>query len=153
MENASKALIIAGAILISILIIAIGMYIYSQSTGSINGAIGQMSTQEIDAANSQWTNYEGTQTGTQVKALITRLIANANSFQEEPAKVVGLSIVCNGDGSNSYDTSYDSDGGNYDDFIEDLQDAQSNTLARHNYHVTLDYDGTALIRKINITYD
>ena len=29
MENASKALIIAGAILISILIIAIGMYIYT----------------------------------------------------------------------------------------------------------------------------
>ena len=28
MENASKALIIAGAILLSILIIAVGMYIY-----------------------------------------------------------------------------------------------------------------------------
>ena len=35
MENASKALIIAGAILISILIIAIGMYIYSNSQSSI----------------------------------------------------------------------------------------------------------------------
>ena len=34
MENASKALIIAGAILLSILIIAIGMYIFNSSSNS-----------------------------------------------------------------------------------------------------------------------
>ena len=33
MENASKALIIAGAILLSIAIIGIGMYVYSQAEG------------------------------------------------------------------------------------------------------------------------
>ena len=44
MENASKALIIAGAILISILIIAIGMYIYTNSESSIRNATSQMST-------------------------------------------------------------------------------------------------------------
>ena len=32
MENASKALIIAGAILLSILIIGLGMFIYQQSS-------------------------------------------------------------------------------------------------------------------------
>ena len=42
MENASKALIIAGAILLSILIIAIGMYIYNSSTNSITNAAGQI---------------------------------------------------------------------------------------------------------------
>ena len=56
MENASKALIIAGAILISILIIAIGMYIYSSSTSSIENAISSMNTQEVQAFNATWTN-------------------------------------------------------------------------------------------------
>ena len=59
MENASKALIIAGAILISILIIAIGMYIYTNSQASITNATSQMSTQEKAAFNQTWTTYEG----------------------------------------------------------------------------------------------
>ena len=37
MENASKALIIAGAIILSILIIALGMYIYQQASGAAQG--------------------------------------------------------------------------------------------------------------------
>ena len=36
MENASKALIIAGAILLSILIIGLGMFIYRQAAGVMN---------------------------------------------------------------------------------------------------------------------
>ena len=35
MENASKALIIAGAILLSILIIGLGMYIYNMAADAI----------------------------------------------------------------------------------------------------------------------
>ena len=37
MENASKALIIAGAILLSILIIGLGMYIYQQANSATSG--------------------------------------------------------------------------------------------------------------------
>ena len=36
MENASKALIIAGAILLAILIIGLGIYIYNQASNSIS---------------------------------------------------------------------------------------------------------------------
>ena len=42
MENASKALIIAGAILISILLIAISMYIYNSAQGTIQNAGDKM---------------------------------------------------------------------------------------------------------------
>lgn len=38
MENASKALIIAGAILLSILIIGLGMFIYQQASGAMGNA-------------------------------------------------------------------------------------------------------------------
>ena len=61
MENASKALIIAGAILLSILIIAIGMYIYNSSTNSIYSAADQISSQEQQSFNTQWESYEQNQ--------------------------------------------------------------------------------------------
>ena len=61
MENASKALIIAGAILLSIAIIGIGMYVFNMASGTINQA--NMSGQEIEAYNSEFTKYEGVQNG------------------------------------------------------------------------------------------
>ena len=41
MENASKALLIAGAILICILLIAIGMYIYNSANSTVDSAVSQ----------------------------------------------------------------------------------------------------------------
>ena len=73
MENASKALIIAGAILLSILIIAIGMYIYTSSHNSISEAGSQISEQEKTSFNQQWNTYEGAQGGNNVKALLQKV--------------------------------------------------------------------------------
>lgn len=68
MENASKALIIAGAILLSILIIGIGVFIYNQAAGTIKKA--NLSSQEISQYNSEFTAYEGENiSGTQAMAL------------------------------------------------------------------------------------
>lgn len=91
MENASKALIIAGAILLSILIIAIGMYIYSSAQAQVDSSITNMSTSELEGFNSTFTSYQGEQPGAQVKALINRLVANANTYAEEPAKIPAFS--------------------------------------------------------------
>lgn len=68
MENASKALIIAGAILLSILIIGLGMFIYQQASGAMGNA--NLDPQKIQAYNSEFTSYEGTKSGTQVRALL-----------------------------------------------------------------------------------
>ena len=153
MENASKALIIAGAILISILIIAIGMYIYTSSTNSITGAIATMDTQEIEAFNSQWTNYEGTLTGSQVKAMINKLIANANTYKEEEEKVVGLTYPENGT-SNTQNViiNYASVNDSVSNYIGNLNTAYSAIKAKHNYTVSLDFGGTPLVRQIIVTY-
>ena len=90
MENASKALIIAGAILLSILIIAIGMYIYNSSTSTINSAITQISQQDKNAFNNQFSMYEGKQVGTNVKSLIQLLSNSANENREEETKLPDL---------------------------------------------------------------
>ena len=59
MENASKALIIAGAILISILLISVGIMVMSSTSGVQDQMQTQMSGTEIKAYNSQFTSYIG----------------------------------------------------------------------------------------------
>jgi predicted PurR-regulated permease PerM len=148
MENASKALIIAGAILISILIIAIGMYIYSSSTNSINEGIGSMSTQEKEAFNANWANYEGKQTGTQVKAMISKLISNANTYQEESGKVIGVNLV--NIGSNLANITYN----DLNTYVGSLNSLNKAIQARHVYKVSVDYSATtSLINTITISYN
>ena len=79
MENASKALIIAGAILIAILLISVAVIIIN-STGSMQDRVGKSSaTMEIQTFNSNFTTYEGTAvSASQVKALMS-LIKSSNA--------------------------------------------------------------------------
>lgn len=97
MENASKALLIAGAVLIVILLIGVGMLIYNSSMGSVNEAISQMSSQEKDMFNAQFTQYEGTRVnGANVRALINKVNSSnlTNEAQDaSAAKHVELSGI------------------------------------------------------------
>lgn len=57
MENASKALLIAGAILLVIALIAIGMAILGQGENTVNNVAGEMDALEIQAQNQRVTPY------------------------------------------------------------------------------------------------
>ena len=76
MENASKALIIAGAILLSILIISLGIWIYTSAQQTVNEA-GNMDEQTITAFNNKFTASLGKSVGgSEVNALIQTVRAN-----------------------------------------------------------------------------
>ena len=93
MENASKALLIAGAILIVILLIGVGMMVYQGAQGSIQEAVSRMNQQEKQIYNEQFTQYEGTnKKGSQVKALIQAVSTNNSENKEVPEKSVGLDL-------------------------------------------------------------
>lgn len=75
MENASKALIIAGAILLSILIISLGIMVYNNAKNTVGSA--NLSKQEIQTFNSQWETYVGeNKTASEVRTMIQAVIAN-----------------------------------------------------------------------------
>ena len=57
MENASKALIIAGAILLSIVIISLGLVVVQNTRGTINSA--NVDKQAAQVFNGQWEEYQG----------------------------------------------------------------------------------------------
>ena len=79
MENASKALIIAGAILLAILIIGLGVFIFNKAKSATN--MVDLDNQQVEAHNSTFQSYEGTINGTQAKALID---AVRNNNQKMP---------------------------------------------------------------------
>ena len=81
MENASKALIIAGAILLSILLISLGVMVFQQGQDAIKNS--GMSKAEIQTFNNQFTQYEGDKRGSQVKSLIQEVNASNASDKAE----------------------------------------------------------------------
>ena len=79
MENATKALLISAAVLIAIVLIAVSIKILS-STQGVSEEVGSVTDATGKAIfNSQFTDYEGTQTGTEVRALLNKVVATWNS--------------------------------------------------------------------------
>ena len=75
MENASKALIIAGAILLSVLIVSLGIMVFQNAKNTIGGT--NLNKQEIDTFNSQWQTYEGkNKTASEVRSMIQAVISS-----------------------------------------------------------------------------
>lgn len=89
MENASKALIIAGSVLIAILIISLGLFIFKSTEGTTDQTKKLGETLEVQQFNSQFLKYCGDSVkGSQVRTLCEVIIAhNANSSANSSTKV------------------------------------------------------------------
>ncbi len=97
MENASKALIIAGAILLAILLISLGIMIFNQAQDTVSNS--GMSEAELTAFNNKFLKYEGEMKGTMVKAMIQE--ANATNSENRD----GITVSVNGNNSSAIPTS------------------------------------------------
>ena len=76
MENASKALIIAGAILISILLISVGIIIMNAINNPVSRGADSASSQAIEMFNSKFLSYDGKVKGSSLKSLISTINAS-----------------------------------------------------------------------------
>ena len=94
MENASKALIIAGAILLSVLIISLGIMVFQNAKNTVGST--NLSKQEIETFNSQWQAYEGkNKTASEVRTMIQAVIAN-NAAEEKSGTGRKIQVTDNG---------------------------------------------------------
>ena len=141
MENASKALIIAGAILISILLIGVGMLVFQGAQGGIDESIAQMSIQQKNMFNQNFVQYEGPKvTGSNVRALIQNIISSNNANQDIDGKLVsvaGISTINVASGSLQADK---------------LAELKTTINTGATYKVVMGYnDATGLVEKVTIT--
>ena len=80
MENATKALLIAAAVLIAILIISLGLVVYNTSAETVKSA--NLSQQEVQSANEKFARYNGeNKRGSEVNANIDAAAANETGRQ------------------------------------------------------------------------
>lgn len=87
MENASKALIIAGAILISILLISVGIIIMNTVNAPAEEVSKQGESTVIQSFNSRFTGYEGKKSGSALKNLSSDVrVSNA----QDPTHIVTI---------------------------------------------------------------
>ena len=113
MENASKALIIAGAILLAILLISLGIMIYNQAQDTVSNS--GMDQAAVTAFNNQFLKYEGNQKGTMVKSLIQEVRASnasdtANQVQVNSTATPTTSNIVNAN-TYSVELTYNGTGG------------------------------------------
>lgn len=88
MENATKALLIAAAVLVAILIISLGLVIYNMAANTIGSV--NLSSQEIQAQNEKFDRYQGeAQKGTVVNSMLVTVL-NSNLAEEDDAKKVAV---------------------------------------------------------------
>lgn len=153
MENSTKALLIAGVLLVTILIIAIGMFVYNNASGTATDTIGTMSTQEIEVFNKQFDVYEGLQSGNQLKTLMGILLTNANTNKEEPTKIpgVGINKCVNTDKKQMHAPVPEPN--EISQYIEIIGQIKNKLDKKHDYWVELSYQSNGLVDYITITYD
>ena len=150
MENASKALIIAGAILLSILIIALGIFVFNAAKGAVN--TDQLDATEIQAFNEPIIQYEGRQMGSQVKSLLGTLISNAGNNSESAERLPDIKYE-KGDGPN-VDSCLENITSNVQNTnINLMSKLKSKIASSHYYEIEFTYDDTnGLVNLVTIKY-
>ena len=147
MENATKGLMIAGAILIAIVLIGIGVFLVSQAQGFMDQGGDQFDEMTIMSFNSQFENYSGRRSGSEVKKLIS--IVNTNNLtahREETYTEEGIYLVFS-DGK----TQYPVDGRTKDYQSSDANKASNAANTGKTYYVSIaNYNKTGLVRYIGI---
>ncbi len=137
MENASKALIIAGAILLAILIIGLGMYIYQQANSATQGT--NLDPTKAQAYNGEFLQYEGVRTGTDAKALVSA-VNNHNRVNADDASRQILIV-----------TSWDADGTVQDpDWDEVNNPTPSEFKSGLTYKISFSYNTSGYITMVHI---
>ena len=91
MDNASKALIMAGAILIAVALVGVGVYLYQSAAGTVGTGVDQLAAASMETKNSMIEQFEGTIKGSELKQLIRRI----NTYNE--ADVFPTDLTISGD--------------------------------------------------------
>lgn len=92
MENASKALLIAGAILLVIAIIGIGMAIFGQAQGVIDNSTNQLDTLTVQTHNAMFDSYmDKVVKGRTVKNLCAKIASYNQTADTEYIVTISMS--------------------------------------------------------------
>lgn len=149
MENASKALIIAGSILVTILVISLGIMIFRNMSDTVENN-ANLTEQEISAFNNQILPYVGENvTGSQVNALIQTVRSiNQAAINDDTSKTVSITFP-GADGNGNVTLSVTGSGDSRT--VTFSRSSQTVKTSGSYYKVGASYGSNGLIDKITVT--
>lgn len=147
MENASKALIISGSVVLAIMIIALGVRIFNNAQSVVDTT--DLDSTEIAMVNQKFEKFvKDNQLGSQVKSLISYAISNASTNGDDGSRLPRIKY-------NSYDTGSGSDAAkgstNLQAYINKLGEIRGSIIANKYYDVKCTYGASGLITVITIS--
>ncbi len=84
MENVTKALLIAAAVIVVLVIIGLGMYYLNVGRDAMDTSTDTLDSAKVLAMNADLDNYQGMQNGSNVKKLIEIINAHNGKYANEP---------------------------------------------------------------------
>ena len=154
MENASKALIIAGAILIAILLIGIGVGLINALNNPMDTATDQLSSQTKQMVNSKFEGYVGRQSGANILSLISEI--RSYNTSNSNGNFIAFSATNWKDAKGQDVTDCDAENASQ---LGNLANATSNVVRAHTYTVSVQYGTDAtkanygLISQVTVAYN
>jgi len=150
MENATKGLMIAGAILIAIVLIGLGVMLVTQAQDVVGQGGQQFDEITKSTFNSKFINYEGVQNGANIKALINNVNTNnLAAAKEETYLEKGVNVLFD---TNSINASIKNIMGNVKDYdTVAATRAKSYINSGKTYYVAIGYSTSGLVNEIGIS--
>ena len=102
MENASKALIISGAVLIAIILVSMGIYIISSQKATISQSKDSAETVAISQYNSKFLKYKGNRKGSEIIQLVNEANLHNKRNSTDPNRQVTIDLPVDVDSINPY---------------------------------------------------
>ena len=140
MDNASKALIIAGAVLISVMLVSIGVLIFNRATDTVNTALTEQDRVAIEMTNQKYKQYQGNSKNRTLVVELLSLIKQDYLANAEHTVEVTLN---NTPAGNS--TTVKPDSNNIDATIDKIQKGTNYT-----YNISFEKDASGYIFKCTI---
>ena len=144
MENATKALIIAGSILIAILLITFGVTTFNSTRGTTESVKGTMDATEIATFNNKFAGYVGKNiNAAKVRSLVNVIISNNSTSSHKVALIIPV---------NGTATTYSWTAATAGTVAGNMSSAAAALSNSDTYDVVTDYDASgSIITLITVT--
>ena len=154
MNSGGKGLAFAGIVIVAILIISAGFYVYKSGFSKAGDNLSSYSTEQTEAYNSQFEMFLGSQPGTSLNSLISKLITNANQYKDELTKIPTVTIKNQINKSNDKVNSAKTPQNNSDfqNYIKNLTTIKQKLESNHTYNISATYGEDSFINEFIISY-
>ena len=93
MERNNRGLLIGGVILIVVVLVSAGFFIFKSGSNMTTDNFSKYSAQQIEASNAEYEVYSGDKTGKMLNTLIGKLITLANKNKDNLEIIPAVTVT------------------------------------------------------------